>query len=156
MIELLPSEGQPMVLNRKKSRHRKMVALSREELVSERTPFLTLIRPVGNDGSIDHAVYVVDDLIFDARLPNTLGPRVRVAGLFVSWTALADDTDVLFLVFVSLPFALPVLFVAALLALEALLEDALVDDFEPVPFAIVLLLVCLLRLGNVVDPGCRG
>jgi hypothetical protein len=72
MIEHLPSEGQPMVFNRKTSRHRKMVALTREELVSERTPFLTLIRPVGNDGSIDHAVCVVDDLIFDARLPNAL------------------------------------------------------------------------------------
>jgi hypothetical protein len=27
---------------------------------------------VGNDGSIDHAFCVVDDLIFDARLPNAL------------------------------------------------------------------------------------
>jgi hypothetical protein len=72
MIEHLPSEGQPMVCNWMKSRHRKMVALPREELVSERTPFLTLIRLVGNDGSIDHAVCVVDDLIFDARLPKNL------------------------------------------------------------------------------------
>jgi hypothetical protein len=72
IIEHLPSEGQPMVFNRKKSRNRKMVPLSPEELVSQRTSFLTLIRPVGNDGSIDHAVCVVDDLIFDARLPNTL------------------------------------------------------------------------------------
>jgi hypothetical protein len=72
MIEHLPAEGQPMVFNQKRSRKRKMVPLSRAELVSERTPFLTLIRPVGNDGSIDHAVCVVDDLIFDARLPNTL------------------------------------------------------------------------------------
>jgi hypothetical protein len=85
-----------------------------------------------------------------------VGPRVRVAGLFVSWTALADDTDVLFVFFVDLPFPLPVRFVAALLALEALLEDALVNNFDPASFTIVLLLVCLLRLGNVVDPGCRG
>jgi hypothetical protein len=74
--------------------------------------------------------------------------------------ALANDMDILFVVFDALPFPLPVLFVAALLALEALLEDALVVGFESVAFAIVLLLVFLLRtgrvLGVVVDPGCRG
>jgi hypothetical protein len=73
-----------------------------------------------------------------------VGSRVRVAGLFVSWTALADDTDVLFVFFVDLPFPSPVRFVATLLALEALFEDAFVDDFDPAPFTIVLLLVCLL------------
>jgi hypothetical protein len=72
MIEHLPSEGQPMVFNRRKSRRREMVSLSPGELVEQRTPFLTLIQPVGKDGSKDHAVCVVDDLIFDARLPNAL------------------------------------------------------------------------------------
>jgi hypothetical protein len=72
MIEHLPSEGQAMVFNRKKTRKKEMVPLSPEVLISTRTPFLTLIQPVGKDGSIDHAICVVDDLIFDARLPNAL------------------------------------------------------------------------------------
>jgi hypothetical protein len=40
--------------------------------VTERTPYLTLLRPVGLDGSLDHAICVVDDLIFDARLKYAL------------------------------------------------------------------------------------
>jgi hypothetical protein len=66
MIEHLPSEGQAMVFNQKKSKRRKLVQLTCSELISERTPYLTLIRPVGKDGSMDHAVCVVDDLIFDS------------------------------------------------------------------------------------------
>jgi hypothetical protein len=72
MIKYLPDEGQAVVFNRKKSRHQQTVHLSRSQLVTERTPFLTLIRPVGKDGSSDHAVCVVDDLIFDARLAYAL------------------------------------------------------------------------------------
>jgi hypothetical protein len=49
-----------------------MILLTPEELVSQRSPFLTLTRPVGNDCSIDHDVCVVDDLIVDVRGPNTL------------------------------------------------------------------------------------
>jgi hypothetical protein len=72
MMEHLPCEGQAVVFNKKKSRHHHTIHLSRSELVNERTPFLTLIRPVGKDGSSDHAVCVVDDLIFDSRLAYAL------------------------------------------------------------------------------------
>ena len=36
------------------------------------TPFVTLVHPLGQDGSSDHAVCVVDDLVFDARVPHAL------------------------------------------------------------------------------------
>jgi hypothetical protein len=72
MILHLPSEGQPMVYNHKSRHSHKRVLLSCEEITADRTPYLTLISPIGRDGSSDHAVCVVDDLIFDARLPRAL------------------------------------------------------------------------------------
>jgi hypothetical protein len=53
MIEHLRLEGQPMVFNQKKSKKRKMVQLTCSKLIYKRTPYLTLIRPVGKDGSMD-------------------------------------------------------------------------------------------------------
>ena len=70
--EHLPTEGQPVVYNRKKKKHRETIYLLCKELVTERTPYLTLLRPVGMDGSSDHAICVVDDLIFDPRLNYAL------------------------------------------------------------------------------------
>jgi hypothetical protein len=72
MMEHLPCEDQATVFNKKKSRHHQTIHLSRSELVNERMSFLTLIRPVGKDGSSDHAVCVVDDLSFDSRLAYVL------------------------------------------------------------------------------------
>jgi hypothetical protein len=36
------------------------------------TPHLTVVHPKGMDGSADHAVCVVDDIVFDARLTHAL------------------------------------------------------------------------------------
>jgi hypothetical protein len=46
--------------------------LSLDELVCQRMPCLTIVQPIGNDGSQDHIVTVVDDLVFDTRLPVVL------------------------------------------------------------------------------------
>jgi hypothetical protein len=72
MMEHLSCEGQAGVFNKKKSRHHQTIHLTRSELVNQRMPFLTLIRPVGKDRSSDHYVCVVDDLIFDSRLVYAL------------------------------------------------------------------------------------
>ena len=40
--------------------------LSVDQLVELQTPFPTLVVPIGADGSISHAITVVDDLIFDS------------------------------------------------------------------------------------------
>jgi hypothetical protein len=72
MIEHLPKEGQPLIFNKKVSRCRTMVLLMRGEIVSCHTPYMTIINPQGHNGSADHAVCVVDNIIFDARLPYAL------------------------------------------------------------------------------------
>jgi hypothetical protein len=46
--------------------------LSLDDLVRHRTPCLTIVQPIGNDGSNDHIVTVVDDLVFDTRFPVAL------------------------------------------------------------------------------------
>jgi hypothetical protein len=42
------------------------------EIVSRKTPYLTLVHPKGMDGSVDHAVCVVDDIIFDSTLTHAI------------------------------------------------------------------------------------
>ena len=46
--------------------------MSIEDIVTDRTPYLTVVQPIGNDSSSDHCVCVVDDLIFDARFDYAL------------------------------------------------------------------------------------
>ena len=55
----------------KRSR-KKQRRLQAEQIVSEESPNPTLMQLIGNDGSGDHAVAVVDNLIFDARLEHAL------------------------------------------------------------------------------------
>jgi hypothetical protein len=40
--------------------------------VSSKTPYLTLVQQKGMDGSVDHAVCIVDDIIFDSTLTYAL------------------------------------------------------------------------------------
>jgi hypothetical protein len=44
------------------------VVLTVNNLIRCKTPYLTVVSPKGVDGSADHAVCVVDDIVFDARL----------------------------------------------------------------------------------------
>lgn len=43
-----------------------------DHLLSFKSPHFKIVIPFGNDGTGDHAVAVVDDLIFDSRLKNPL------------------------------------------------------------------------------------
>ena len=95
MIQHLPSVGQPMVFNVRRSRTCKTTLLSVVNIVSERTPYLTLVCPIGKDGSSDHAVCVVDDLIFDARLPNALKLTIESFDLVCGKKGLASLGKVL-------------------------------------------------------------
>jgi hypothetical protein len=45
------------------------------EIVRSMTPQLTVVHPKGMDGSLDHAVCVVDDIVFDARFTHALKLR---------------------------------------------------------------------------------
>jgi hypothetical protein len=73
LIKLLVSEHVPSLANyetfgmlakkKKKSTNRH---LSIEQLCREKTPYPTIVIPSGNDGSVNHAVCVVDDLVFDS------------------------------------------------------------------------------------------
>jgi hypothetical protein len=70
MKEVLPESGQSMVFNKGHGHRRKNLSVS--DLIRFRTPYLTVVQPKGNDGSADHAICVVDDLVFDARFGHAL------------------------------------------------------------------------------------
>jgi hypothetical protein len=71
--EVLPHMGQCMVWNgKKRKRYKSRKVMSVGEIVTRRTPFLTLVHPKGRDGSVDHAVCVVDDIIFDSTLTHAI------------------------------------------------------------------------------------
>jgi hypothetical protein len=71
MKEVLPESGQSMVFNKGHGNRRKNLSVS--DLIRFRTPYLTVVHhPKGNDGSADHAICVVDDLVFDARFSHAL------------------------------------------------------------------------------------
>ena len=45
---------------------KKRKKISVEHLVQKPSPYPTLVIPLGNDGSVNHSICVVDDLIFDS------------------------------------------------------------------------------------------
>ena len=72
MANLVPSTGIPKLFNRKSQKTKTLRHMSIEDIVTDRTPYLTVVQPIGNDNSSDHCVCVVDDLIFDARFDYAL------------------------------------------------------------------------------------
>jgi len=56
----------------KKGKGKKKQDLTVEQLVQAKTPFPTIVIPWGKDLSVNHAVAVVDDLIFDSTQRNAL------------------------------------------------------------------------------------
>ena len=71
MEEKVPCIGTCEVFNVKNSRGKKKV-LSVEDLIQNKTRFPTLVIPYGNDGSNNHAIVVIDDLIFDSTQPYAM------------------------------------------------------------------------------------
>ena len=69
--EVIPQIAQPHIYNRAR-RKKAWKEMSMETLVEDKSPMFKLVIPFDNDGSKDHAICVVDDLIFDARLKHAL------------------------------------------------------------------------------------
>ena len=65
-----PIVGRPTLFNTGRTGRKKKI-LSLDD-VYKYTPFPTVLIPIGSDGSVNHAVCVVDDLIFDSTLPYAL------------------------------------------------------------------------------------
>jgi hypothetical protein len=73
MQEVLPEVGQCRIFNKRHGqRQKKKVELTVNNLIRCRTPHLMVVSPKGVDGSADHAVCVVDHIVFDARLSRAL------------------------------------------------------------------------------------
>ena len=66
--EVIPQIAQAHIYNRARRKKKGWKDMSMESLVENKSPMFKLVIPFGNDGSKDHAICVVDDLIFDARL----------------------------------------------------------------------------------------
>ena len=46
--------------------------MTKHDLVCKPSPFPTLVIPLGKDGSVSHAICIVDDLVFDSTQPCAL------------------------------------------------------------------------------------
>ena len=66
MLKFVPCIGDCTVFNVRNAKKRAIKRLSIEELIATKTRFPTVIIPLGNDGSKNHAVVVIDDIIFDS------------------------------------------------------------------------------------------
>jgi hypothetical protein len=73
MATLAPIVGRPTLFNTGRTGRKKRV-LSIVD-VWKYTPYPTVVIPIGKDGSVNHAICVVDDLIFDSTLPYALKCR---------------------------------------------------------------------------------
>lgn len=69
--EHIPSIGQPHFFNRCR-RKKEWKDMTIGFLVSQKSPYLKIVVPFGNDGTGDHAVAVVDNLVFDSHLQDPL------------------------------------------------------------------------------------
>ena len=76
--KLCPVIGQYEAFNVRK-RDKSMKMMTKEALISHQTPYLTLVLPIAKDGSTDHAICVVDDIIYDARVEH--GLKLKMATL---------------------------------------------------------------------------
>ena len=71
MMQVAPIIGWPTNYNTKTRRNKKR-KFTLKELAQSRTPFPTLVIPLGKNRSVNHAFTVVDDLIFDSSIPYAL------------------------------------------------------------------------------------
>jgi hypothetical protein len=71
MKEHVPTIGIGVVYNSSHKRRKKRT-LTLSDLVSRQTMYPTMVLPLGTDGSVSHAICVVDDLIFDSTQPWAL------------------------------------------------------------------------------------
>ena len=77
MQDLVPCIGIAVMFNpprkfgsRSKKQRRKKITI--EQLLVHKTEFPTVVVPLGKDGSVNHAVCIVDDLVFDSTQANAL------------------------------------------------------------------------------------
>ena len=68
MKEMLPCIGDVLILTGKAKPKKKgdKTGISIQQLIDDKTRFPTLVIPYGKDGSNNHAIVIVDDLIFDS------------------------------------------------------------------------------------------
>jgi hypothetical protein len=88
MIECAPSIGRPHVFNSSKKKRRNNLTL--KDVTSIQTEYPTVIIPLGTDGSVNHAICVVDDLIFDSTQRCAIKCKVES----ISWICDCGDKGV--------------------------------------------------------------
>ena len=80
MLFAFPKNGECQIFNKAKRKKPKHGKRTKEMSVTDLlypSPYVTLVIPKGVDGSSDHAICVVDDLIFDARYPRALRLNIK-------------------------------------------------------------------------------
>jgi hypothetical protein len=70
--ECAPQIGGYRAFNNTKKKKKAAHKMDLDDLIRDKTPCLTIVQPMGRDGSQDHIVTVVDDLVFDTRLTVAL------------------------------------------------------------------------------------
>jgi hypothetical protein len=91
MPNLVPLIGEPTIFNKRStSNSRKKRAITWDKLFDDVTRYPTLVIPIRQCGKINHAVCVVDDLIFDASTPFAL----RLTMDSVNWIFQEENTEI--------------------------------------------------------------
>ena len=70
MAKVVSINGKPTIYNQRRNKKPPKIMTMMELLVP--SPYVTLVQPMCGDGGADHAVCVVDDLIFDTRFKFAL------------------------------------------------------------------------------------
>jgi hypothetical protein len=75
MLEFAPIVARPTLLNAGHKKKRRILPIAN---VNTYTPYPMVLIPIGKDGSVNHAVCLVDDLIFDSPLTHALKCKLEV------------------------------------------------------------------------------
>ena len=68
---MCPEIGQYSVYNRRR-KHKPIKKIDKMALLQKFTPFLKLVLPIARNGCTNHAICVVDDLVYDACVDHAL------------------------------------------------------------------------------------
>ena len=88
MLQYAPIIGRPIIYNHHRKRKSKKMTLT--EITTDPSPYPTLVIPFGSDSSLNHAICVVDDLIFDSTQSHALKCEMGV----MSWVCASGSKGV--------------------------------------------------------------
>jgi ABC-type arginine transport system permease subunit len=88
MLQYAPIIGRPIIYTHPQKRKTKKMTLA--EITTVPSPYPTLVIPFGSDSSLNHAICVVDNLIFDSTQSHALKCGMEA----ISWVCASGSKGV--------------------------------------------------------------